>query len=199
MSQKIATVLMAAVSLVLVVMAFNRGLDYNCIEVIETTHPIIVEGHVDRVTVEEVEQPVVEECTTPYENINQEMMIPCVWGNFDLTLDEFYFLCTTVFCEAGNQDIQCQIMTCMTILNRIYSDEFPNTVREVVYQEGAYEVTHWRDFEQKGWTEQVEMAVTYALESNEYPPTMYWFRTDHFHTFATPYMQCGAHYFSYKE
>lgn len=200
LQQRIATLLMAAVSIAIVIMAIItcRPIESTDTSLEPVTTSIISEGHLDYVEVDEVGCSI-PESTTPYEYINSEMKVPCVWGGFELSLDEYYLLCTTVFCESGNQDIECQIMTCLTILNRIRSDEFPDTLREVIYQQGAYEVTHWKNFEHRGWTEQVEMAVTYALESNEYPPTMYWFRTGHFHNFATPYMQCGAHYFSYKE
>ena len=86
-------------------------------------------------------------------------------------------------------------MVCLTILNR-YKTGYADSIREVIYQDGAYAVTQWVDFENRGWTEQVEMAVQYALDVNEHPRDMYYFRTDFYHNFAENYMKSGDLYFS---
>lgn len=122
--------------------------------------------------------------------------IRCQWGNFTITTKEFECICRTVYCEAGNQDINTQIMVALTIFNRLSSGLFPNTVTEVIYQENQYKVTQWTGFEEYGWTESIEQAVTYALEVNEHPADMYYFRTEHYHKFGQPYMQSGDLYFS---
>ena len=130
---------------------------------------------------------------------SSEITIPCIWtDNTSITLEEFRLICTTVYCEAGNQSIETQIMVALTILNRLNSEEFPNTVREVIYQDEQYAVTEWENFEDYGWTSSVEQAVTYALEVNTYPEDMFFFRTDHYHRFGQPYMQSGELYFSTK-
>ena len=120
----------------------------------------------------------------------------CVWLKYTLTEEEYDLLCRTTFCEAGNQDLETQVMVCLTILNRIGSDLFPDTVHDVVYQKGAYEVTEWKDFEKYEWDEQVEQAVKIALCKNEYPRNMYYFRKSHYHNFANPYMRSDDLFFS---
>lgn len=127
-------------------------------------------------------------------------LIGCSWGDFIITLEEFELICTTVFCEAGNQDIETQYMVALTILNR-YKSGFADSIRDVIYYENAYAVTNWSDFENRGWTEQVEMAVQYALDENYHPLNMYYFRTDYYHTFdgAIDYMQSDDLYFSTSE
>lgn len=128
---------------------------------------------------------------------SSELTIPCIWAdNISITLEEFRLICTTVYCEAGNQSIETQIMVALTILNRLNSEDFPNTVREIIYQDEQYAVTEWENFEDYGWTSSVEQAVTYALEVNNYPDDMFFFRTDHYHRFGQPYMQSGELYFS---
>lgn len=130
---------------------------------------------------------------------SSEITIPCIWTeDISITLDEFRLICTTVYCEAGNQSIETQIMVALTILNRLNSEDFPNTVREVIYQDEQYAVTEWENFEDYGWTSSVEQAVTYALEVNTYPEDMFFFRTDHYHRFGQPYMQSDELYFSTK-
>ena len=120
----------------------------------------------------------------------------CSWADISLNAEEYRLLCTTVFCEAGNQTVETQTMVALTILNRINSYIFPNTVREVVYQDEQFAVTKWDNFENYGWTESVTAAVKNALADNEYPDDMYYFRTLHYHTFGTPYMQSEDLYFS---
>lgn len=120
----------------------------------------------------------------------------CSWADISLNDEEYRLLCTTVFCEAGNQTVETQTMVALTILNRINSDIFPNTVREVVYQDEQFAVTKWDNFENYGWTESVTTAGKNALTDNEHPDNMYYFRTLHYHTFGTPYIQSEDLYFS---
>lgn len=122
-------------------------------------------------------------------------MTLCTWGGMAFTQEEINLLRTTVFCEAGNQDIDTQIMVALTILNRLKAG-YGNSIREVIYQDGAYAVTKWSNFENRGWTEQVERAVDIALRVNEYPNDMYYFRTDFYHNFADNYIKSGDLYFS---
>ena len=121
--------------------------------------------------------------------------IYCEWGDFHLTVDEYNLLCTTVFCESGNQDFDTQTMVCLTVLNR-YVDGFADSIRDVIYQKNAYAVTGWSDFENRGWTKEVEDAVAYALEVNEHPTDMFYFRTEHYHRFGEPYTKSDDMYFS---
>ena len=142
------------------------------------------------------EQPVF--VNTESEIIAEPELMLCKWGDFCISEYEYELICTTVYCEAGNQDFQTQAMVCLTILNR-YIDEsgnFANTINGVIYQKEAYAVTEWTDFENRGWTKQVEQAVKYALEVNEHPADMFYFRTLHYHTFGQSYMKSGDLWFS---
>lgn len=123
----------------------------------------------------------------------------CYWADFSLTESEYDLICTTVYCESGNQDFDTQVMVALTIFNRLESDLFPNTVREVIYSKGAYSVTNWSNFENRGWTDSVQEAVGYALEHNEHPKDMYYFRTKHYHKFGKAYMKSDDLWFSTQE
>ena len=108
----------------------------------------------------DLDVPVIEQVHTQeqVEPVEQVELIYCEWGDFYLTTDEYNLICTTVFCESGNQDFDTQVMVCLTILNR-YVDGFADNIREVIYQKNAYAVTGWAYFEERGWTKQVEDAV----------------------------------------
>lgn len=187
--------------LVLALMFFIVGIFTNT-EVVEnetTTHKeeAQTEAKTEPQTETTIETVAINKAETEYVK-EHEPPIRCEWGNFEISQEEFDLICTTVFCEAGNQDFQTQTMVCLTILNRFVDDSgnFADTISGVIYQQDAYEVTTWNDFESRGWTEQAEEAVKYALEVNEHPADMFYFRTLHYHTFGQPYMQSDDLWFS---
>lgn len=122
----------------------------------------------------------------------------CAWADIVLDKSEMDLLRTTVYCEAGNQDLETQVMVALTVLNRLNSG-YAEDIRGVIYQDGAYAVTKWNDFESRGWTEQVAKAVEIALSENNHPSDMYYFRTDYYHGFANDYMKSDDLYFSTKK
>ena len=119
----------------------------------------------------------------------------CAWADIVLDRFEMDLLRTTVYCEAGNQDLETQVMVALTVLNRLNSG-YAEDIRGVIYQDGAYAVTKWSNFENRGWTEQVAKAVDIALSENKHPSDMYYFRTDYYHKFADRYMKSDDLYFS---
>ena len=63
--------------------------------------------------------------------------IMCEWQGRSFQKGEYEILCRTVFCEAGNQNLATQTMVALTILNRVASKKFPNSIKDVVYQKNA--------------------------------------------------------------
>lgn len=148
---------------------------------------------------EEKESPTVLDVSDETEDIitveEEQHFKMCKWLDIGLTEEDYKLLCTTVYCEAGNQDIDTQYMVALTVLNRLYFWDF-ESIREVIYQKNAYEVTTWKNFENYGWTPQVQEAVEMALLENNHPLTMMYFRTKHYHTFGKEYKKSGDLYFS---
>lgn len=132
---------------------------------------------------------VIEEIPTDFE------LGVCTWADIVLDKSEMDLLRTAVYCEAGNQSLETQYMVALTILNRL-ADGYASDLRGVIYQKGAFAVTKWSNFEQRGWTEQVEQAVEMALQTNEHPRNMYYFRDSYYHSFANNYKCSGSMYFS---
>lgn len=56
-------------------------------------------------------------------------------------------LASIIFCEAGNQPYEGQVAVGAVVMNRVRSDAFPDTVREVIYQKGQFTPagTGWLD------------------------------------------------------
>lgn len=93
-------------------------------------------------------QVVVEEEIKVSENvvsvntIVQEEDISCELLQFpQLSEKDFYYLKKIATCEAGNQSVQTMSLVILTVLNRVKSPQFPNTVYEVITQKfnGVYQ------------------------------------------------------------
>lgn len=142
---------------------------------------------------------------TNIESVSEPIVITCTWNRaIEFTQSELELLYTTVYCESGDQELEAQIMVAQTILNRILSDKYPDTLRGVVYQRNAegkpqFAVINWSDFEDRGWTEDTKAAVHYALAHRAYPLDMLYFRDSYYHNFGQPYKNVGDMYFSTVE
>lgn len=56
----------------------------------------------------------------------------------ELTEDEIHLLAELVHAEAGNQDQIGKRLVVDVVLNRMYSEDFPDTVKEVIYQKNQF-------------------------------------------------------------
>lgn len=74
--------------------------------------------------------------------------------------------------------------------------EFPNSVPEVIFQPGAFEVAEKCNLYSVIWDEATELAVTYALEVNEHPKNLTCFNLGEYHSFGTHYTYIGEAYFT---
>ena len=54
---------------------------------------------------------------------------------------DYELLSEITYAEAGNQTEEQQVATAATILNRVESDSFPNTIKEVIMQKGQFAST----------------------------------------------------------
>lgn len=87
----------------------------------------------------------------------------------DWDAEESELLCKIAMAEAGNQDTEGKALVMLVVLNRVWGDnEFPNTIKDVIYQprqfspvlEGTFEATEpdedcWKALEmvERGWDE----------------------------------------------
>lgn len=69
--------------------------------------------------------------------------IPIAKWNIQLTLEEIELLSRTVQLEAGGEIKESKYATTETILNRISSEKYPNTLQGVLSQKGQFST--WKD------------------------------------------------------
>ena len=91
--------------------------------------------------------------------------------------------------EAGNQSDLGKRLVCDTILNRVESERFPNTVYEVINQPGQY--CNPSKFPPKDMYKLVAEEI-YNRTNHE----VLWYRTKRYHKYGTPLIVEGNHYFS---
>ena len=69
----------------------------------------------------------------------------------DWDANDSYLLAKIAMCEAGNQNIQTKTLVIMTILNRVRDEYFPNTIEEVIFQQGSNGVYQFSPIGDGSW------------------------------------------------
>lgn len=112
-----------------------------------------------------------------YELLSEEEMLKINLANYEpqktnrwditLTENEFDLLCRLVYHESGNQCLDGQQAVTEVILNRVYSDKFPNTLEEVVFQKNPTQFTAAKNLYKYTPTEETINLVREVLEGKE--------------------------------
>ena len=106
-------------------------------EVRATTSSVIVSEKVEKVEPSSTEvhnkvgvSPTGKEVTT------QSAMYPEFTYSKDWDADDAYLLAKIAMAEAEGESMQTKTLVILTVLNRVQSDEFPDTIKEVIFQKG---------------------------------------------------------------
>lgn len=112
----------------------------------------------------------------------------------EITEGERDLMAAIVYAEAGNQDLDGKRYVASTVLNRVDSDKFPNDITSVIFQPYQF----WTKGFPKNFSdipEECYQAVD--LECIEQINTeVLYFRASRYHSFGTPVLQHGNHFFS---
>lgn len=81
-----------------------------------------------------------------------------------------------------------------TMLNRVDSEDFPDTVKDVIYQKGQFSCVWDGRANKVGVEDYIRNLVIEEIENRTDSNVMF-FRTKHY-GYGTPYMKVGHHYFS---
>ena len=98
--------------------------------------------------VEEVEETYIPEQieTSVIDSSTEEENIEVVYNEITLTEAEFDMLCRTVQLEAGYHSVQGQKNVLYVIFNRLYSENFPNSIKEIILVPNQFAVTKLSNF-----------------------------------------------------
>lgn len=85
----------------------------------------------------------------------------------EICFGEMELIAQLVMAEAGNQDLTGKRLVVDVVLNRVDSDEFPDTVEEVIFQKNQFSVIDNGTFDDAGWTITDECYEAVKLEYEE--------------------------------
>ena len=115
------------------------------------------------------------------------------------TQAEIDMIVSLVHYEAGNQDVLGKKLVVDTVLNRLHSDRFPDSVDDVIYQKlnGRYQysVVGKYDMDTSECTLD-EYQVVLEEISNQQNTEVIFFRTGDYMSCGEPLFKYGNHYFS---
>lgn len=108
---------------------------------------------------------------------------------YEYTAEDIVQIGKIVQHECPNESELGKRLVIDTILNRVESDAFPNTVAEVLNQKGQY--CNPKKYSPK------EVYTLIAQEINDRTDKrVLWFKTNWYHSFGEPIVKEGSHYFS---
>lgn len=105
------------------------------------------------------------------------------------------YMTKCVIAEAGNQDEIGKRLVADVILNRWESEDFPNTIPDVINQPYQFEVTQNNQISNVEWDWSVYTLVCEEIENRTNNEVLY-FRTGNYHYGLNPLFKHGDHYFS---
>lgn len=114
-----------------------------------------------------------------------------------ITMDDAVLIAKLVLAEAEGEPEMGKRLVIDTVLNRLDSSGFPNTVYDVVYQPYHYDPAWDGRIDLFSELDDVFKLVVDEIHNRTNSEVLY-FRTDKFHEFGTPMEQVGNHYFSTK-
>ena len=108
---------------------------------------------------------------------------------YEYTAEDVVLIGKVVNHEAKNESELGKRLVIDTILNRVDSDKFPSTVKEVLNQQGQY--CNPKDYAEKDIYRLIAEEI-YNRTNNQ----VLWYRTKKYHSYGNPIIVEGNHYFS---
>lgn len=106
-------------------------------------------------------------------------------------------LATIVRAEAGNQSLEGKRAVADVVLNRVDSDRFPNTIKDVIYQKGQFSCVVDGNFTKAMTTKDETDYEAVLLELEERTDSeIIFFQTSNYSSYGTPAYVIGDHYFA---
>ena len=121
---RIAVVVGAAIYLAVGITKLGQGSELRS----EPKDKVIIPTPTVTASVQQEITPEPTECST------KEPAYQSLIYSYDWDAEESYLLCKIAMAEAGNQDTEGKALVMLVVLNRVWVDEFPNSIEDVIYQ-----------------------------------------------------------------
>ncbi|WP_165444022.1 cell wall hydrolase [Lachnoclostridium sp. Marseille-P6806] len=111
--------------------------------------------------------------------------------------DDLELLACVVQAEAGNQDLKGKELVVNVVLNRMDSDQFPNTIKEIIFQPGQFSTATDGALDRAYYTvtEDDYLSIQRTL-TNRIDRDILFFTAGEYNPYGTPAYKYGDHYFS---
>lgn len=139
-----------------------------------------------------VEVKMVEPEVVPIEDVVEEVIEPDVPL---ASVEDINLLAMVTMAEAEGECEEGQRLVIDTVLNRVDSPYFPDTVRGVIYQTNAFEVMSNGRFDRCYVKEDIRKLVLEELKNRTNSEVVF-FRTERYSDYGQPLFKLGNHYFS---
>lgn len=104
------------------------------IDEIQTTEEIVMQTTVEAVVKESAECVASEEPAAEEVEPESHGLI----GSMDWDSEDAYFLAKIAMAEAESEGVEGKALVMLVVLNRVWSDGFPDSISEVIFQEGQF-------------------------------------------------------------
>ena len=115
----------------------------------------------------------------------------------DMSVEEFELLSAVVEAESDrSESMDGKTLIALTILNRVESGSFPNTISKVIKQSGQFQVYYEGTYKKTGRTDTSDRACVEAAiwHRTEHPNVIY-FNSIGYNHLGTPYDYVDGNYF----
>ncbi len=120
-----------------------------------------------------------------------------------ITMQEFELYAALVMAETENQDWEAQVYAACVVMDRVESDDFPDSIEGVIYQTiPTVQFTCTQDgrlekiISSGGANDSCMEAVQYVLDSYRIPKDVLYFTSNGYLNNTDPYLQIDDMYFS---
>ena len=153
-----------------------------------------VEETIDIPIAEEPEDIVQEPAIEEEVEVDEPVIQPAV-TTYGLTDSEIDLIALVTMAEAEGESEEGKRLVIDVILNRYDSSRFPNTISGVIYAKNAFECM-WNGRVNRCYVrDDIRQLIVEELQSRT-NSNIHYFRTNHYHSFGTPVINVGNHYFS---
>ena len=131
--------------------------------------------------------PIIEPIVIPEEEKEEDMK----------TVDEedLRLLSSIIFAEAGNQCYAGKLGVGIVVMNRVKSEDFPNTIKEVIYQPHQFTSIHNGRINKCYVTDEISQLVEEELVTRTNDEVIF-FTAGEYGKYGKPLFSVGNHYFA---
>lgn len=115
--------------------------------------------------------------------------------SYVLTDEEIDLIALLTMGEAEGETEEGKRLVIDSVLNRVDSEHFPDTVKDVIYQPSQY-TAMWNTRVDRCYVREDIRQLVIEESIDRTNTEVVFFRTEHYHPFGTPLFQVGNHYFS---